>query len=191
MKTLKGKINRSESDWLFPAFFLVVFWFGALFVSLMVAEKSDNRVLIFALLVGLLFIVNLLRKLHVMSLLAFEPRAELVLPLSPITAGDDFEVLFRQRLKRNYTVSSIKLTLYAELIDKIENERRMAHIQELSPDGFLQDGKLVEARRNIHLPEELALSSEYKSLPVEWRILVSVKLLKGPKCISMFYLPMS
>jgi hypothetical protein len=126
---LMGRIERS-SGWLFPAF-ITVFWFGALFVALMTSEKTNNRVLIFALLVGVVFIVNLLRKLNIMSLLAFERRAVLVLPPSFIKAGDDFEILFRQELKRNHTVISVDATLYGEIVDNrsTEIEYRIPHIQ--------------------------------------------------------------
>jgi hypothetical protein len=186
---LTGRIERSF-DWLFPAF-VTAGWFGALFVILKLAEKADKGVIVFALVVGLGLLVNLLRKLNIMSLFAFRRRAELVLPLSSIKAGDEFEVLFRQELKLNLEVKNIKATLYGEIIDNrsSEIEHIMAHTQTLSPDKFQQHGKLIEARRIIKLPERLAHTSKYENLPITWRIMVSVKLQNGPKCICLFYLP--
>jgi hypothetical protein len=170
---------------------LTAFWFVGLSAALITAKKIDYRLLIFAVLVGLGFVVNLLRKLNIMGLLAFEPRAEIVLPLSPIKAGDEFEILFRQDLKRRYTVRSIDATLIGKLIDgrDYDNHGRLVSIKRLSPDSFLQQGKRLEARRTINLPEPLSLPSEYENLPIRWQILVSVKLKVKSKCLSIFDLP--
>ncbi len=188
---LAERIERSSfTDWIMPACF-TAFWLIGLSATLVTAKKIDYRLLTFAILVGLGSIFYLLRKINVIGLLAFKRRAELVFPFPAIKAGDDIEILFRQDLKRMYTVKSVDATLLGRIIDSVDYEKHGAfvYMRRLSPDKFLQQSKRLEARRTINLPEHLSLPSEYENLPIRWQILVSVKLRVGSKCLSVFDLP--
>ncbi len=166
--------------------FFVAFWYGIIgFVTWYNWHKMSGWVVLFYI-TGLLPLAMLIRSIKIT--LTFEKRAELILPRWPPESGEEIEMSFQRRLRRNLTVIGIDAGIECNQTEQVGSETKTTAIGDgtFTVRDFTENDHLIRARWTMKMPKDWPLPSEGGDKEIDWKVTVTISLAQGPKGISTF-----
>lgn len=170
---------------IFFAFFTAC-WYGIVgFVTWYNWHKMSGWVALFYI-AGLLPLAMLIHFLRIAF--TFEKRAELILPRWPPQSGEEIEMSFQRRLRRNLTVIGIDAGIECNQTEQVGSETKATAIgdQTFTVRDFTESDHLIRARWTMKMPADWPLPSVGGDKEIRWKLKVTISLAQGPNGVSVF-----